>query len=108
MLDSVKRVIVAFKRSFSKKLTRRSAIDRFKARQYYKRHKTKLKIHRKMYRKKNKIFLNSRKLFKRTKPAWLAKKKKFKAPPKPRIKKIKAPKLRKLHVPKRSFSKKRW
>lgn len=107
MKEIIKRVILAYKRSFSKKLKRRSAIDRYKARQYYRRHKAKIKLHRKQYMKKNKVYNKTRKLFKRTKPAWMSKKKK--APTfKPKLykpKKIKFKKPGKIYAPKRRTAK---
>jgi hypothetical protein len=106
MVETVKRVVLAYKRSFSKKLKRRSAIDRYKARQYYKRNKTKIKVRRKKYLKRTQSFSKSRKLFKRTKPAWMSKRKKPKAfkpkvykPKKPR--KIGPHKAGKIYAPKR-------
>lgn len=102
--DKILRVIKAYKRTLSKKLKRRSALDRYKSRQYYRKHKTKIKVQRKKYMKKNKIFMKSRKLFKRTKPSWVSKKKKFKIP-KPKIHKPKTRKPGKVHAPKRKVSK---
>jgi len=108
MKEIVKRIILAYKRSFSKKLKRRSAIDRYKSRQYYKRHKSKIKLHRKQYMKKNKTFAKARKLFKRTRPVWLTKKNKAKTF-KPKLykpKKISKPsKPGKIYAPKRRTAK---
>ena len=112
MKELVKRIILAYKRSFSKKLKRRSAIDRYKARQYYKRNKSKIKLRRKQYMKRNKTFTKARKLFKRTKPAWMSKKNKAKTfkpklykPKKP--KKPKTSKPGKIYAPKRNTAPKR-
>lgn len=99
----LKRVILAYKRTFSKKLKRRSAIDRYKSRQYYRRNKSKIKLHRKQYMKRNKTFNKSRKLFKRTKPAWMSKSNKAKTF-KPKLYKPKKPKIikpGKIYAPKR-------
>lgn len=110
MEDVVKRVIVAYKRSFSKKLKRRSAIDRYKARQYYRRNKTKIKQRRKKYTQKMKSYARSRKLFKRTKPIWMTKKSKPKTF-KPKLYKPKKPKSPsshkrgKIYAPKRTVTK---
>jgi hypothetical protein len=108
MKEVIKRIILAYKRSFSKKLKRRSAIDRYKARQYYRTHRTKIKLHRKQYLKKTKTFAKSRKLFKRTKPSWVTKKSKAKTfKPKhykPKLFKTKKPsahKPGKVYAPKR-------
>lgn len=99
-MDIIKRVILAYKRRITRKLKRRTALERYKARLYYRKHKTKIKIWRKKYLRKNKIFLKTRKLFKRTKPSWLFKRKKYIY--KPKKIKIKHPKFRKrIYVPKR-------
>lgn len=107
MKEIVKRIILAYKRSFSKKLKRRSAIDRYKARQYYRRHKAKIRLHRKQYMKKNRVFTKTRKLFKRTKPAWMSKRPKIhKFKPKFfKPKKIKFTKPGKIYAPKRRVTK---
>ena len=111
-MEVVKRVVLAYKRSFSKKLKRRSAIDRYKARQYYKRNRTKIKVRRKKYLKKTKSFSKARKLFKRTKPAWMTKKSKPKTF-KPKLYKPKKPKsprshkAGKIYAPKRRTTTKR-
>jgi len=103
MNEVIKRIILAYKRTIGRKLKKRSAIDRYKARQYYRTHKSKIKLKRKRYMKKNKVYMKSRKLFKRTKPGWMksrSKPKTFK--PKPyKPKKIKATKPGKLYAPKR-------
>lgn len=109
MKELVKRIILAYKRSFSKKLKKRSAIDRYKARQYYKRNKNKIKLRRKQYMKRNKTFTKARKLFKRTKPAWMSKKNKSKTF-KPKLYKPKKPKSTKpgkIYAPKRNIAPKR-
>lgn len=97
MKEIVARIILAYKRRLTRVLKRRSAIDRYKARQYYRKHKTSIKLRRKRYTKQNKMFLKTRKLFKRTKPSWLTRSKKPKIPkkskptfPKPKAKKSKA------------------
>lgn len=97
MKEIVARIILAYKRRMVKTLKRRPAAERYKARQYYRKHKTSIKLRRKRYTSQNKMFLKTRKLFKRTKPSWLTKSKKYKAPkkskptfPKPKSKKPKA------------------
>lgn len=110
MKEVIKRVVLAYKRSFSKKLKKRSAIDRYKSRQYYKRNKIKIKLRRKKYLKKTKSFARARKLFKRTKPAWMSKRKKPKVH-KPKLYKPKKPrkigphKAGKIYAPKRRTTK---
>ena len=111
MIEIVKRIILAYKRTFGKKLKKRSAIDRYKARQYYKSHKPRIRLQRRKYNKKNKVYMKSRKLFKRTKPSWMtsrSKPKTFKPKPyKPyKPKKIKATKPGKIYAPKRRISRK--
>ena len=103
MKETIKRIVLAYKRSFTKKLKRRSAIYRYKARQYYKRHKTKITIRRKQYMRKTTTSQRARKLFKRTKPAWMSKRNKAKTF-KPKLykpKKFKAKKPGKIYAPKR-------
>ena len=113
-LTSTARVVLAFKRRMIKKLKRRSPSERLKARLYYRKNKTKLKLRRNRYLKKNKIFNRSKKLFKRTTPSWL-KKTKYKTPTlhkapkplklkKPTVLKPSKPKIKKLkfNVPKRN------
>jgi len=109
----VRRVILAYKRRMVRKLKRRSPLSRIKQRMYYKTHKAKIRLQRRRYMNKNRIFLKSRKLFKRTRPTWLAPKKHKQ--PKPKIHKKpakrfkprgvhpkKAPKRRPtIYVPKR-------
>lgn len=74
MIDSrVFRVILAYKRKLVKKLKRRSAKDRLKSRLYYKKNKRQLMLKRKRYLSRNKPFLGTRKLYKRSKPAWYSK-----------------------------------
>ena len=95
-------VILAYKRKLVRVLKRQKPGIRIKARQYYRSHRAKLKLQRKRYLKKNKSFLKSRKLFKRTKPAWLVHKKTKQTKPKimkPTIKKIR---IKKFHAPKRN------
>ena len=95
-LTSPARVVLAYKRRTVKRLKRRTPSDRLKARIYYRRNKTKLKLKRKRYLKRNKVFNKTKKLFKRSSPSWLTKKK-SKAPKlhKPKFKKFK------FNVPKR-------
>lgn len=103
MLEIVKRVIIAvLKRKLVKKFKKRSPIDRMKARLYYKRHRTKIKYLRKRQKAPNKLLHKTKKLFKRTRPAWLTHKKKITHPKlkKPVFKKPKIKRL-KFHVPKR-------
>jgi hypothetical protein len=108
MKEIINRIILAYKRSFSKKLKRRSAIDRYKARQYYKTHRTKIKLHRKQYMKKTKTFAKARKLFKRTKPAWMAKRNKAKTfKPKMYKPKLFKPKKQSAHKPGKIYAPKR-
>ena len=115
MNPSVFRVVLAYKRRMVRKLKKRSPSKRFKARLYYRKHKAKIKLQRSRYSKKYKSLMKSRKMFKRTKPAWYSKKKKYTPkkirrphklpkPKKPRIPKkhvISKPKRKKFHVPKR-------
>lgn len=75
MLKKVARVILAYKRRLVKKVKRRTPLQRLKARQYYKRHKSKIRLQRRRYMLKNRLFTKTRKLFKRTKPGWLYHKK---------------------------------
>jgi hypothetical protein len=85
------RVVLAVRRGRpSGARARRTPSDRLKARLYYRKNKVKLKLKRKRYLKKNKIFNKTKKLFKRTRPS-------FKAPKihKPKFKKFK------FNVPKR-------
>jgi hypothetical protein len=98
-MDIIKRVILSYKRRFVKRLKRRTAIQRYKAKLYYRKHKTKIKLWRKKYLRKNKIFLKTRKLFKRTKPVWLLKRKKRQIY-KPKIKMIKRPKVKNIKIKK--------
>lgn len=98
MLEKVIRVILAYKRRVKKVLKKRSPVARFKARLYYRKHKALQKIRRKKYVNRNKIFLKSRKKFKRTVPHW-------KHPPKPHYKKPKKPTVKKFHVPHRKIKK---
>jgi hypothetical protein len=104
-MEIVKRVIRAYKRSFVKKLKRRSALDRYKSRLYYRRHKSSIRLQRKLYHRKNKVFLKSRKLFKRTKPTWMSKKPKVFKPKVYRSKNIKIKRIGKIYAPKRRSSK---
>jgi hypothetical protein len=89
-LTSPARVVLAYKRRTVKKLNKRTPTQRLKARLYYRKNKTKLKLKRKRYLKRNNIFNKSKKLFKRSTPSWLSKKKN-KAPKfhKPKFKKFK-------------------
>lgn len=100
MLEKVFRVIVAFKRRVGKVFKKRSPVAKFKARLYYKKHKAKLRISRKRYINRNKMFLKSRKRTKRVKP-HVTKAKKFKTP-KPHFHKAKKPTVRKFHAPPRA------
>jgi len=118
MIESVMRVVTAYKRRFVRKLKRRSPAERLKSRRYYRANKNKIRIQRRRYLRKNRLFMRSRKLFKRVKPSWLSPKKtkpptmksKRKAPkrhtPVSRPRKINIakppkPRARKAHVPKR-------
>ncbi len=99
MNEKVLRVVIAYKRSLVRKLKKRSAIQRLKAKQYYRTHKAILKIKRKRAHSINRSFRRTRKLFKRTTPNWLRKKKPFY--PKFKFRKPKKPTVKKFHVPKR-------
>lgn len=116
MVESILRVITAYKRRLVRHLKRRSSAERLKARRYYRVHKTKIKMQRKRYMRKNKLFLRSRKLFKRAKPHWLSPKKTHqpkrkptskvhvhhpKKPKKINIRKPPRPRVRKIHAPRR-------
>jgi hypothetical protein len=57
---------------------RRTALQRLKARLYYRRNRTKIKVQRKRYLREHGSVLKNRKLFKRYKPTW------FKKPSKPK------------------------
>lgn len=100
MHDRVLRVILAYKRRLVRKLKRRSPAQRIKQRQYYRTHRASIRLQRRRYLKKNSLFLKSRKLFKRTKPAWLGKKKV--KTPKPKIHKPKKPSVKKFQAPKKA------
>jgi hypothetical protein len=110
MLESIFRVITAYKRRFVRHVKRRSSSERLKARRYYRVHKAKIKLQRKRYIRKNKLFMRTRKLFKRVKPAWLSPKKSRQPTKKkfhPHAKRPKSvrkplrPKIRKVHAPRR-------
>lgn len=63
---------------------RRSALQRLKARLYYRRNRTKIRLQRRRYLRKHKSTLRQRKqLFHRYKPTWFQKPIKHK-PPKPK------------------------
>lgn len=61
-------------------------MERLKARLYYRRNKSKIKLQRKRYLRTHKSILKRRKLFQRYKPSWM------------QHKKPKAPKVRKFRV----------
>lgn len=78
--DQIQEIIAAFQDrtartgihpSFSIK-KRRTASERLKARMRYKRNKNKLKVWRKRYNQKRKMFHAARKLLKRPRPSWLS------------------------------------
>jgi hypothetical protein len=113
---STLRVVTAYKRRFVRKVKRRTPGQRLRSRMYYRVHKSKIKLQRRRYRRKNKLFMRSRKLFKRVKPHWLSPKKQHqphkkrvkvqphpqaKRPKKINIRKPPRPRVRKAHVPKR-------
>ena len=91
MRERVGRVILAYKRRMYKKLKKRSPLDRLKARIYYRKNKTKIKLKRRRYAKRTKLFNKTKKLFQRSKPVWYSKKKlkkpRTRKPPKGKIKK---------------------
>jgi len=100
MFKKVYRIIMAYKRQMQKKLKRRSPADRLKSRLYYRKNKIKLRIKRRRYIKRTKLYSKTKKLFKRTKPVWYSHKKQkspsIKKPPRPKFKKPKlAPKIKK-------------
>lgn len=70
---------------------RRSPAERLKARLYYRRNRSKIRVQRRKYLRKYKTTLRNRKLFKRFKPTWLKK------PDRPKHHK---PKKIKIRVPK--------
>lgn len=71
---------------------RRTPLDRLKARLYYRRNRSKIKLQRKKYMRKHKSLLKHRKqLFQRYKPTWVRKPPKHTAPKPPKIKAIKPP-----------------
>jgi len=91
MLEIVNRVILAFKRRVIRKLVKRSPVARFKARQYYRMHKSLLRTQRRKYTKKYKPFLKHKvKSYKPKRPIHKA--------PKPHYKK---PVIKKFHAPKK-------
>ena len=96
-LTSTARVVLAYKRRLVKKLKRRSPTDRLKSRLYYRKNKSKLRIKRNRYLKRSKIFSKSKKLFKRSTPSWLRKRK-------PKAPKLHKPKFKKFkfNAPKRN------
>ena len=106
MIEKVLRVITAYKRRLVKKLKRRSPTERMRARQYYRSHKTKIRLQRRRYAKRNKLFMKSRKMFKRTKPSWMHKRKAPKAP-KMRIHKPKKSPFKKFQKPRKVYVPKR-
>jgi len=85
MHKKILRVILAYKRRFVRKIKRRSPTQRLKSRLYYRTHKAKIRLQRRRYTAKNKLFSKTRKMFKRSKPSWLNPKKS--KPPKSSIKK---------------------
>lgn len=100
MLEKILRVILAYKKLVVKKVRKkRSPVARFKARQYYQKHKALLRQQRRKYVSKYKKFLGGKpkahrpaKAKKLTKPV-----KHYKA--KPSIKKFHVPKHPKPHKP---------
>jgi hypothetical protein len=92
MLEKVARILLAYKRQLVKKLKKRTPADRLKARLYYRKNKTKIRLKRRRYLKRTNLFNKTKKLFKRTKPVWYAHKK-VRAP------KTKAPSI---HRPKKT------
>jgi len=97
MIEKVVRVILAYKRRLVKKLKRRSPTARIKSRLYYKTHKSKIRLQRRRYTKRNNLFLKSRKMFKRTKPSWMTHKKT--KPPKTHVTKPKKSPVKKFQRP---------
>jgi len=95
-LTPMARVVLAYKRRLTKIVKRQTPAQRLKARLYYRKNRTKLKIQRRRYLKRTHIFNKARKLFKRSTPSWL-RKPHFKSPKlhKPKFKKFK------FNVPKR-------
>lgn len=61
---------------------RRSALERLKARLYYRKNRSKIRTQRRRYMRTHKSTLKHRKLFQRYKPTWYKKPPKHK-PPKP-------------------------
>lgn len=57
---------------------RRTATERMKAKMYYRKNKSKIKIWRRRYNQKRKLIHTARKLLKRSKPQWMTRKKSFK------------------------------
>ena len=69
---------------------RRSPSERLKARLYYRRNRSKIRMQRRRYLRTHKTQIKHRKMFMRYKPTWLKK---------PKHKKPSKPKVFKLHVP---------
>lgn len=70
---------------------RRTPVERLKARLYYRRNRSKIRLQRRRYLRKHKSTIKHRKEFLRYKPTWFKKPKK-KAPPKPKKFKVFVPK----------------
>ena len=74
--------------------TRRSALDRLKAKLYYRKHRAKLRAQRRRYLRQHKSILKHRKLFQRYKPQWY--KKPHHAQPRAKKFKVRVPKMHKV------------
>jgi len=72
---------------------RRSPIQRLKARLYYRKNRSKIRVQRRRYMRLHKSILKHRKQFMRYKPTWF---KKTPKRPKPRKVKVRVPKHRPL------------
>jgi len=73
MLDTVRRVVLAYVKRPTKVMKKRTPADRLKSRLYYRKNKNKLRLSRRRYNHQTKIFSKIRKLNKRPKPSWLHK-----------------------------------
>ena len=73
MLDLVRRVVLAYQKRPTKVMKKRTPADRLKSRLYYRKNKNKMRLARRRYNHKTKIFSKVRKLNKRPKPSWMHK-----------------------------------
>ena len=83
--EKVLRVILSYKRRLTRRLKKRSPLDRLKRRTYYNKNKRKIALRRSRYLLRTKPFLKTRKLFKRQKPTWMTRKKNINKAPKQKV-----------------------